>query len=372
MRRTVFSRTDLRGRTAFVLAALLLGPLTVSSGCSLGRHPESGRRGGGLEPLGFEACRRKLAGDPEASALRRGAERSVEHLRKQPGDRPLPLLGRSVTVAQVRRNLDIIVDELRDHPDDWASRVCRRLTLYRVQTESPILVTAYYRPLLAARRRRDARFRYPVYGPPSRPVHESRAQIDAGALDGHVPVLAWVEDPVDLFFLQIQGSGVLQLGDGDELPIGYAASNGRPYRSIGSLMVEQGRLKPGTASMQAIKAYIHAHPAERDAILHANERYVFFQPSRGGPVGSLGAPLTPGHSIAADPNLYPAGAAAWIDPGPTAPPGVGPRLVFIQDTGSAITGPAHVDLFLGTGDEAGALAGRTRARGDLYLLLDPE
>lgn len=359
-------------RTGFwAWLGIVLGVGFCLSACArVSPRPAPPRSEGTLQKLAPEACEALLSGEDDAGSVRAAAEQSVAALARRQPEQSLPLIHRSIRASAVRRAADVILQETHRHPSDWTHRICRRLTLHRVTLPTPVLVTGYYQPIVPARRRRDGRFRYPVYGAPATPVRYTRAQIDAGALDGEAPVLAWFDDPVELFFLQIQGSGVLDLEDGGRLQIGFAGSNGRPYRGIGAAMVEQGKLKPGTASMQAIKDYFRAHPAERDAILHLNERYVFFRINPTGPIGSLGAPLTAGRSIAADAQVYPPGAPAFLAARTPGGRHLDSRLVFIQDTGSAITGAAHVDLFFGTGDEAGRLAGRTREDGDLYLFLE--
>ena len=124
--------------------------------------------------------------------------------------------------------------------------------------------------------------------------------------------LLWLDDPIDRFFLHIQGSGLIRLPGGTPLRAGYAADNGRPYLSIGKLLLESGKLQPGSTTTPAIRQYLRSHPEERDSILFRNTRYIFFQLVPNGPVGSLGVPLTPGRSLAVDPTIYPAGGLAFI------------------------------------------------------------
>jgi membrane-bound lytic murein transglycosylase A len=207
----------------------------------------------------------------------------------------------------------------------------------------------------------------------------TRADIDArGALAGSGLELAWADDPVALFFLHVQGSGRLVLGDGKVLAVGYAATNGLPYVSIASVMTRRGLFAPGLATAPAIRAWLLAHPRERDGILASNPRYVFFRErTSGAPTGSLGVELTAGRSVASDDEAIPRGALAWLrttrpvldehgevkDRAPMA------RFVFAQDSGAAIRGPARIDLFVGSGEAAGLVAGNTNESGDLWLLL---
>jgi membrane-bound lytic murein transglycosylase A len=204
----------------------------------------------------------------------------------------------------------------------------------------------------------------------------TRAEIDAGRLDGRGLELAWARDPVDVFFLEIQGSGTLRLPDGREVRIGHAASNGRPYRAIGRLLIDEREMVPEAVSMQSLRAWLAAHPAERARVLHYNESYVFFRRLDGPPLGNLGVPVTPGRSIATDARLFPSGALAFIraEQPVRAPDGridwrPLARFVLNQDTGGAIRGPGRVDLFWGRGEQAELAAGLMKQPGQLYFLV---
>jgi membrane-bound lytic murein transglycosylase A len=183
----------------------------------------------------------------------------------------------------------------------------------------------------------------------------------AGALDGRGLEIAWADDPLALFLLQVQGSGRLRFPDRVQ-PVRFAGTNGRPYRALGAEMIAHGLLGKDEADIPGIRRVFATLPEDRQlALLATNPRYGFFQPADGDPVGSLGVPLTPGRSIAADPALLPPGSLALlVTPRVT-------RFVVVQDTGAAIVGP-HVDLFVGAGPEAEAFAGSARDRGTLYLL----
>jgi peptidoglycan lytic transglycosylase A len=263
------------------------------------------------------------------------------------------------------------------------------------------LVTGYYEPLLRGSRVRQPPFVFPLYAPPDdlltidlsavnpdlrnlrlrgrlqgrRVVpYYSRAEIEGGAAPTAGKELVWVDDAVEAFFLQIQGSGRIRLANGDVVRVGYADQNGHPYQSIGRYLVEQGELQPGEASMQAIHAWAGSHPERLAELLDHNPSYVFFRelplvdPSVG-PIGALGVPLTPERSIAVDPRYVPLGAPAFLST--TWPSSDLPlnRLVIAQDTGGAIRGPVRADYFWGFGSEAGALAGRMRQQGALWVLL---
>ena len=291
-------------------------------------------------------------------------------------------------------------------PDDAAARallesrfVPWRLAAPDGRTEG--LVTGYYEPLLRGSRVRQPPFVHPLYAPPDdlltidlssvnpdlrnlrlrgrlqgRKVvpYYSRAEIESGAAPVAGKELVWVDDAVEAFFLQIQGSGRIRLGNGETLRVGYADQNGHPYQSIGRYLVDRGELQPGEASMQAIRAWAESHPDRLPELLNQNPSYVFFRelpladPSVG-PIGALGVPLTPQRSIAVDPRYVPLGAPAFL--GTTWPSSDLPlnRLVVAQDTGGAIRGPVRADYFWGFGPEAGALAGRMRQQGALWVLL---
>jgi len=259
------------------------------------------------------------------------------------------------------------------------------------------LITGYYEPVLQGSRERTDRFRYPVYGMPKDLVdvdlaslypqlkglrlrgrldgrklipYYSRAEIDAHGKDFSAPVIAWVADPVELFFLQIQGSGQIDLGDDDRIRVGYADQNGHPYQSLGRYLVAQGELPLEQASMQGIKAWGQAHPQLLQQALEQNPSYVFFRelPASGGPTGALGVPLSAMFSIAVDRRFVPLGAPVYL--ASTLPLTDIPleQLVMAQDTGGAIRGAVRADFFWGSGDEAGEFAGRMRQQGRMWLL----
>ena len=200
----------------------------------------------------------------------------------------------------------------------------------------------------------------------------SRAEIDQGRGVNHAQVLAWVEDPVELFFLQVQGSGRVSLPDGSMLRLGYAEQNGYPYMSIGKWLVDRGELQLSEASMQGIQAWIKRNPTRQNELLGANPSYVFFKKldyADGGPIGAMGVPLTDSYSVAVDKRYVPLGTPIYLS---TTYPLSNTRLnrvMHAQDTGGAIKGPIRVDFFWGFGKEAGANAGRMKQQGSVWLLL---
>lgn len=257
------------------------------------------------------------------------------------------------------------------------------------------LITGYYEPIYPGSLTRTATATVPVYGTPDDLIvvqldsvyPELKGKRLRGRVEGKVlkpyddagtiaskgakaPVLAWLTDPMDLQFLQIQGSGRIQLESGQQLRVGYADQNGHPYRPVGRWLVEQGQLKKEDVTMGSIHAWAQANPSRVPELLASNPSYVFFSTrpdSNEGPRGSLNVPLTAGYSVAIDRKVIPLGSLLWLS---TTRPDGAPvvRPVAAQDTGGAITGEVRADLFWGTGSEAGALAGDMKQQGQIWLL----
>jgi membrane-bound lytic murein transglycosylase A len=197
-------------------------------------------------------------------------------------------------------------------------------------------------------------------------LYFTRPEIEDGALNGRGLELAWAKDPVDLFFLENQGSGRIRLSDGTVMRIGYAGQNGRDYVAIGRLLRDRGILPPGGANMQAIKDWIRANPEQGRALMRENLSYIFFKELTGpGPLGALNVPVTPRATVAADPNYTPLGAPVFLRLDRREANG----LWVAQDTGGAIKGPNRFDTFWGAGPEAVAIAGGMSASGEALILL---
>lgn len=250
------------------------------------------------------------------------------------------------------------------------------------------LFTAYYEPELRGARRPGGRYTVPLYGRPADLVvqpdgsvgrrvggkvvpYPTRAEIDGGQVQPPPPVLLWLDDAVDAYVLQVQGSGRVRLAEGGVTNVGVAATNGRPYVSIGRLLVQRVQLTVEGASMQSIRAWLRANPAAGRALINENPRYVFFRETGvTGAVGAHGVPLTAGRSLAVDPAFVPLGAPVWLD---TAWPGQPSRplrrLMVAQDTGGAIKGAGRGDLFWGTGETALAEAGLMHEPGRYFVLV---
>lgn len=204
----------------------------------------------------------------------------------------------------------------------------------------------------------------------------SRGEIERGALDGRGLELVWVNDPIQKFFLQIQGSGLVRLADGRTLRVGYADQNGRAYRPIGRDLVEMGELAREQVSLQSIDAWLRANPGRADELMDKNPSYVFFTllgeaEALEGPLGAQGVPLLAGRSLAVDRRFVPYGAPLWLETTAPFPEGERPlrRLMIAQDTGGAIKGGVRGDVFWGAGDLAAHIAGHMNSKGRYFLFL---
>jgi membrane-bound lytic murein transglycosylase A len=264
------------------------------------------------------------------------------------------------------------------------------------------MITGYYVPDLKGSRTPSARYRYPLFAVPDdllvidlRSVYPelgdyrlrgrieggrvvpywNRADIDSGKGTLAGRELFWVDDAVELFFLQIQGSGRIQLENGERVMINYAEQNGHPYRSIGKMLIDRGEMTSSQMSMQNIKAWAQKNPDRVNQLLNENPSYVFFRELAAdvqSPPGALGVPLTPGRSIAVDPRTTPLGSPVFISTTWPNSPAPLNRLMLAQDTGGAIKGPVRADFFWGMGDEAGELAGRMKQELRMWVLVPKE
>jgi len=350
-----------------------------------------------------------IADDLDRASLATALQRSQSYLVKLPSDRVIGELPRRLTAGEALDSLRVL-QELLQQWDCWncfVEQVRKRFDLLSATSDvdrEPVLFTGYYQPIIDASLGASEEFRFPLYRTPGDLVtadqvnaaptepgektigrlvddkflpYYSRREIDQlGVLRDRGLEIAWVKDPIDIFFLQIQGSGLLRLADGRLLHVNYAAQNGWPYRSIGRLLIDQGKLSKEEMSMQRLRRYLNEHPEERDELFYYNESYVFFRLLDDGPFGSLEVPLTPGRSIATDARIFPKGALAFIS---TEKPIIAAggelagwqpiaRLVLNQDTGGAIRGTQRVDLYFGAGAAATSEAGYMNRQGKLYFL----
>ena len=260
------------------------------------------------------------------------------------------------------------------------------------------LITGYFEPYLMGSKKPTPEFSEPLYRLPNDLVvvnlgkykkewrgqkligklnrselvpYDDRAKIQKGALKGRGLELYWVNDPVESFFLHIQGSGLIILPDGKKERVGYAGKNGQPYFAIGRELIARGSLKKHQVSLQTIRTWLKTNPSEAQKLMNKNKSYIFFRKIKGpGPIGAQGVPLTAGHSLAVDRQFFPLGVPIWLDStDPLNPDMPIRRLVIAQDTGGAIKGIVRADLFWGAGDRARLGAGKMREKGHLYVLL---
>ena len=391
-----------RRARAWVAAAIVT--LALAAGCAGPRAPAVTEPAHALRTVRREPA---LRDDGDPASLRAAVEQSLRWLAGQPADQVFVAGPRRVTVAEQTRALQGLLDLLAEAPtaDRLAAYVRAAFeTLESVGgADGRMLVTGYYEPVVEASRERTSEYSVPVLGLPDDLVEARleafdpryrgervfgrgegrrlvpywrRAEIDAGRLAGRGLELAWARDPVDVFFMEIQGSGALRFPDGREQRVGYAGANGRAYRAIGRLLIDEGHVPREAMSMQANRAWLAAHPEERQRVLQHNESYIFFRPLAGPPEGSLGRPLTPGRSVATDTRLFPPAALAFLD---TEQPERAldgsirwtplSRFVLNQDTGGAIRGAGRVDFFWGRGERAVFAAGLMRQPGRLYFLV---
>lgn len=347
--------------------------------------------------------------DMDLDSLREALENNLVYLTRLNPDHAFVYGPHQYTCRQVMESQVALLEMIRiaSGSEDLNKRVRKEFLVYKAAgRDGEVLFTGYYEPILQARLRPDSTFRYPVYRKPDDLIkidlslfneefkgksiiariqgksvipYYSRQQIAQGmALEGRSLELAWLRDPLDVAFLQIQGSGRLDLGDGRTTRVGYSEKNGHPYRSIGRYLMDRGLITREEMSMQAIRRVLSEQPQLIEEALNFNPSYVFFRDLGEGPLlGSINTPITPGRTLALDSRLFPAGAIAWIK---TSKPRVNDRgeilswepfsrFVMNQDTGGAIKGPGRADLFWGSGQYAELAAGHMRHVGELYILI---
>ncbi len=245
-----------------------------------------------------------------------------------------------------------------------------------IEDGEPMLFTGYFEPELPGSRVRGDAYQHPIYAVPDdlvpgKPYFTRREIEEEQPLAGKGLELAWLTDPVDLFFLQVQGSGRISLPDGTMMRVGYGGKNGRNYSSVGMALVDRGEFEPHQVSAAVIRNWVRKNRAEGRALLWENESYVFFRevsevPAELGPLGAMNRSITPHRSIAVDPAFVTLGSPVWIEKEGAEPIN---RLMVAQDTGSAIKGAQRADIFFGTGDDAGRAAGRIKDGGRMVVLM---
>jgi len=348
--------------------------------------------------------------DMSYSSLETAINQSLDYLKRLNASTPFRFGPDTFTASHLIKSMEAFREIIRDPPpvDRLREAIETSFWIYRSvgnDGSGKVLFTGYYEPILQGSLIPSADYPYPVYSRPNdlvkinlglfnpkyagmriigRYVNQSvvpyfsREDIDSKKrLSQRGSELLWVSDRVALFFLHIQGSGRVLLEDGTVLHVNYDSSNGRRYRSIGRLLIDEGQIPEEEMSMQRIRSYMREHPEEVERILNYDESYVFFRLVDRGPMGAIEVCLTPGRSVATDLRLFPKGAVAFIQ---TEKPLVGKddvieywkslgRFVLNQDTGGAIRGPGRVDLFWGDGPYAETAAGHMRHEGTLYFIL---
>jgi membrane-bound lytic murein transglycosylase A len=331
--------------------------------------------------------RPSLLDDGDLDSLRAAVALSLNWLERQPPGRWLAFGPRRVSCADyatgLRRFLMLLAGD--PPPEVLEERVLAEFDVLSSvgRTDGSVLLTGYHEPVIAVSERPSPEYAIPVLGLPAgfpggwRDLrYLSREEIEAGQLGAAARPLAWARDPIDVFFMEVEGSGTLRFPDGREMRVGPAATNGHPYRSIGRLLIDEGRLTEETVSMQAIRSWLVENPSERARVFRYNQSVVFFRRLEGPPLGSLGVPLTPARSIATDARLFPPGGLAFIRTEHPLKLSDGrvvwspiSRFVLNQDTGGAIRGPGRVDLFWGRGEDAELAASEMKQLGELYFLV---
>ncbi len=351
-----------------------------------------------------------LVDDLDHESLVVAIERSLQYYERNAGNDTYRVGGALVTGKELKESLLLFREIISGTDSDEVKqkKILNAFDVYRatgLDHEGRVLFTGYFESVLEGSLERTDEYRYPIYRTPDDTVvvnlgkfnkkylnekivgrlkngevipHFTREDIEEeGSLEGRNLELAWINDPIDIFFLHIQGSGKIILPDGRFIQVSYAQSNGRPYRSIGKYLIDSEKLTSSEISHQSLKKYLRERPDELSDILNYNESYIFFRIVENGPVGALGLTLTSGRSIATDLVLFPKGALAFIrlrkpvfdENGNIKTWENFSRFVLNQDTGGVIKGPGRVDLFCGTGSEAEMMAGSLKENGELYFLV---
>ena len=348
--------------------------------------------------------------DMDTESLVLAIKRNTEYLNRLDPDKLFYYGSHKFTCRQIRESQEAFLKIITENPDpdQLNKKIRKNFLVYRAAGRAgnkKTLFTGYFEPIYSGSLVIDDTFKYPLYRNPDDLVkidlslfsskfkgqkitarieekrvlpYYSRNHIEVkNTLKGRNLEIAWLKNPLDVAFLHIQGSGKLRLPDGKTISVGYRASNGRPYRSIGRYILDKGFLTKEQMSMQGIRRYLSEHPDVIEEVLEYNQSYVFFRTLENGPVGSLNVPVTPGRSLALDSRLFPRGALAFIS---CRKPDVNSqgeitgwhkfsRFVLNQDTGGAIKGAGRADLFWGSGPYAELAAGHMKHDGELFILI---
>ena len=348
--------------------------------------------------------------DLELDGLEHSILKSLVYLQRVPLDRTYQFGEDRFDAAHMIKSLQHFLDFIQTNPSHREVKKFIRSNYIVYQSvgrnqKGEVLFTGYYEPHLSGRLYQDEEFQYPIYALPTDlikidlsafnekykgqsivgrytgqtvvPYYDRREIDQEDVLVGKAEPLVWIKDPVDVFFLQIQGSGKVFLDTGEVINVHYHGTNGRPYRAIGGLLIEEQKIPKEEMSMQKIRAYLQDHPEEMAAVFNYNPSYVFFKLESEGPLGYINVLLTPGRSIALDRRIFPPAALAFIQTKKPIVDSTGQidswadcnRFVLNQDTGGAIRGPGRADLFWGNGPYAEIAAGHLAHTGKLYFLI---
>ena len=388
-------------RTCLSLIILLAVSLSFLHSCKLFVKPPEGSA---LEKLSaWKVSSYEWSDDLGLEGLYRTIEQSLVYYRRLPSTYKFNYNGQIYSPSEMAASLEIFKEIITTASGDELARLLgERFQFFEsINSDREAFFTGYYEPILKGSSVPTEEFSEPLYAIPGDLIevdlgkfsekwkgakiigrldgnrlipYDSREEIvDGNSLEGRAVPIAYV-DGIELFFLQVQGSGLISFPDGRVKRVNYAQKNGHPYSSVGRLLKE--RIPPEDMSLQSIKAYLHEHPDEVRGILNYNKSYTFFREVEAGPIGYIDVPLTPGRSIAMDRRLVPQGGLAFIE---TEFPlidngeiiGWRPvrRFVLVQDTGGAITGHGRVDIFTGRGEDAEITAGHLKQKGRVFLLV---
>lgn len=380
--------------------------------CLLSCHPalkkEPQRPEEALRPVSFFYP--TFQDDADRESLELAIKRDLDYLARLEAGRIFHYGPHTFTCQQIRDSQQFFLKLMAENlsSDQLDEKIKKHFRVYRAAGRvgnKKVLFTGYFEPTYEGSLTPQEIYRYPLYGKPDDLIridlslfnekfkgesiiarvegsevlpYYSRQQIEMEkALEGRNLEIAWLKDPVDVTFLHIQGSGRLLLPNGESVSVGYYASNGRPYRSIGKYMLDKGYMQREQMSMQGIRRHLAQNPDLTNEVLNHNPSYVFFRTLESGPLGNINVPLTPGRSVALDSRLFPKGALAFVscrkpvvdEEGKITEWQKFSRFVLNQDTGSAIKGAGRADLYWGSGSYAEIAAGHLKHEGELYILI---
>ena len=348
--------------------------------------------------------------DMDIDSLALAIESSLQYLNRLNDDTMFTYGSDTFPAEHISKSLKTFLLTIKQNSDSKKlnRELRKKFLLYKAagyRGNKKVLFTGYFEPILEGNIEPDSTYEHPIYKMPDdllrinlglfRPKYSgerimaridghrlipyyTREDIDEGkALEGRDLEIAWLQDPLDIAILQIQGSGTVKLPSGETIRVGYSASNGHPYRSIGRYMIDKGYIAADNLSLQAIRSYLNDHPQIKEEILNYNPSYVFFRLLDNGPIGNIGVPLTPGRSLALDDRLFPKGALVYIH---CQKPIIGEdgniagwvpfsRFLLNQDTGGVIKGTGRADIFWGSDPYAELAAGHLKHRGEIYFLV---